>query len=226
LTEFYLMGLRGPKPVDSPSLVLEASIWANILFALRDGVDGWAAEVRWKQQITDLAGGPVAYWSGQTLARRPLKSATFPAGMSNAALRKFQRAEEGWQYVPPISPDATIWNRLKESHAVREVQAAGCDFRKWTSRWRKGYMIVKGKKFSQSLLSANKEHRRMFEVHAGRILAAKKLWAYPLGNRSRSDDKRIEFFCKVLAGLMLEIAPTTAIHRLTGWHWPKQTIKQ
>ncbi len=55
--------------------------------------------------------------------------------------------------------------------------------------------------------------------------AAKHLWFYPRDSvRPSSDHKRIDFFAKTLAGLMLGVAPATAAKKLSQRKLPKLWI--
>ena len=69
--------------------------------------------------------------------------------------------------------------------------------------------------------------RRALRDHGAELYRAKCLWTYPQAtDRAKSDDKRIEFFAKALAGLMLGISPATAMKRLSRWRLPKLWIKE
>jgi len=61
----------------------------------------------------------------------------------------------------------------------------------------------------------------VLDAHADTLLIGKKLPSYAKTNRPSSDDKRIEFLSKVLAGARLGLAPITAAKRLSHWHWPR-----
>ena len=63
---------------------------------------------------------------------------------------------------------------------------------------------------------------RIPEGQEGGLYRATRLWNYPKDKgRPTSDNKRIEFFAKALAGLMLGISPATATKRLSHWKLPQ-----
>jgi hypothetical protein len=63
---------------------------------------------------------------------------------------------------------------------------------------------------------------RVIRTHAHDLLSAKWMPNYPRTERTRSDDKRILFYAKILAGLSLGIAPATAVKRLAHWGYPER----
>jgi len=68
--------------------------------------------------------------------------------------------------------------------------------------------------------SPSAEFADVLELHAEKILIGKRLPNYAKTDRRRSDDKRVVFLSKVLAGARLGLAPITAAKRLSHWHWP------
>jgi hypothetical protein len=82
-----------------------------------------------------------------------------------------------------------------------------------------GYVIEDGKKkrFREQFPT---NYRGTLDAYAKKIWDIKRLWNYP----KKSDDKRIVFFSKTLAGLSFGLAPATAQHRLLGWHFDKKAM--
>jgi hypothetical protein len=58
------------------------------------------------------------------------------------------------------------------------------------------------------------------DLYAEQFLKGKNLPCYAKTDRPRSDDKRVEFLSKVLAGARFGLAPITAAKRLSHWHFP------
>ncbi len=226
------MGLRGPRPMPEEKkrealglLNGEAQVWANLLFELRKGRDGYCGVIRWGPE--EKREGMGTFHRGQILGAEQIPKddlAILPKGMRTRALREYQRKEEGWQYIPPISPQPETWEALKKACTVRQGRRVARDFGRWISRSRNGYVIVQGRKLKLERSKVYRNYWRVLHDHAEEILAAKQLWTYPKSDWA--DDKRIEFFAKSLAGLMLGLAPATAQRRLTGWRWPVKDFEE
>ena len=69
------------------------------------------------------------------------------------------------------------------------------------------------------------EFPRVIRDHATELLRAKKGWNYPKKDRPKSDDKRVMFFAKILAGFMLGLSAGYATKRLAYWEWSKGWIQ-
>lgn len=188
-----------------------AQDWANLLTQLRDGEDGWYGKVIWGPE--EKAEGMGAFRQGQTF-----DAVILPKTASKETLQTVMLEKEGWQYVPPTQPQPQTWDRLKAARTVRQIHSVAYDFKRWIARSPSGYSIVHGRKLKLERSKAYRNHWYVLRDHAEEILAAKQLWTYPKSDWA--DDKRIEFFAKSLAGLMLGLAPATAQRRLTGWRWP------
>lgn len=204
---------RGPKPIDFDLLVSRAELCGVVLHRLRDGSPGllrhlkggvwqtiYLAELRWdevgrpdrvSQRIKD---GQMSY--------RPIRCrvTTLAVPPTKKALRDVLRIAKRckyWDFTPPDFPKPQLWKGLNEARSVH-------DLREVTRRLRR----------------ISPEFASFLSSHAEGILRAKHLPNYPKSNRPRSDDKRIQFFAKVLAGLELGIAPATALKRLARLPFP------
>jgi hypothetical protein len=121
---------------------------------------------------------------------------------SKDALEKLKDLRKhGWVLNPPGPPRAEIWEWLKRARSVVEIRQIA---RELHERYRE----------------ISVPQWRALHSHAGDLLRAKQLHNYPRSNRPRSDDKRIHFLAKVLAGFMVGFAPTTATKRLARLHLP------
>ena len=105
-------------------------------------------------------------------------------------------------------PKPAIWEQVKRADTVSQIRGAVRGM---------GELQVH---FASSTAWAQNP-AGAFRHYAEGILAAKQLPHYPKTNRPRSDDKRVEFLAKTMAGLTLGIAAITAVKRLSHWHWPK-----
>jgi hypothetical protein len=211
------MGKRGPKEVSANRLKFAALGWAWFFRTLRDGEPGsvkktklgsWQtsaplAKLHWdeigrpekaKQRI--LAGqmhySPIRYRDIQIITDivvRPTRK-----GLSTAAA--LVRGRKNWKLQPPVLPRRELWERLKNARSVVDVR-----------------QVARGLRRNHPFFS------NILNTHAEDLLRAKQLPNYPGSNRPRSDEKRIWFFAKVLAGLEGGIAPVTATKRLA--HFPR-----
>jgi hypothetical protein len=183
------MGQPGPKPVDVELLKTYATQWANLLLMLRNGEDG------------------VIRKNPQGAKRSVL--AKIPCMGTEPRLRKeflkLAQTNPGLIISFPIFPRPHLWEQLKEAGSIEEMRHAARGIQRW--------IVAQGLETRMSPAFYN-----LLRVHAADLLAAKHLWIYPRSiERQSSDKKRIEFFSKVLAGLMLGLAPATAAKRLSHW---------
>jgi hypothetical protein len=199
------MGLRGPKPVDLGRLMDEAGHWATLFYALRDGQRPEVVGIETKDRT--IGRGELLL----LLAR----SATSPKAKAarEEMLRKIRNKDWNWVVSSPVMAAPEIWKRLKRARSAKDIQEVSRAIRRWASEYMPGEDWAT--RFPDALAS-----------QADKVLSAKRLPNYPKTNRARSDDKRIEFFSKVLAGLMLGIAPITAIKRLSHWHSQRDYIRK
>lgn len=212
------MGKRGRKPVDLELLKGSATVWASFLYTLRDGQSGLIQKVKWGpvielrpdakgyahqgSRVVFVGKKPLRYRSSQVI----LGAKIIPLECATAKFPKL-KLEKGWTISPPVLPKPEAWKQLKRARSVEEVRQAGESIRKWE------------RKFGP--LVAWRELPKTIHSHANEILGARRLPNYPRTNRPTSDDKRLLFFAKVMAGLTLGIAPATAVKRLGRWRFPK-----
>ena len=190
------MGLRGPKPVDRESLEFRALQFSNLLFTLRDG-QGARIGAAGPHGSIDVS--PVNWNSKQT-----------------QEFIERMRAVTGIPYgvVARIPPNPRAWGQLKRAQTERQVRRAADSIKRWAqtvdrSDWRSDFP-------------------RVINDSAKEVLRAKKSWNYPrdeTGNRPKSDDKRIIFFGKVLAGLAFGLSPAYSTKVLASWPWTKDWIQ-
>ena len=237
---FDEMSMPGRRPIligqqGVNSLKRHAIFWTYLLYALRDGADGYVQELRWGP-MEEFHGEP-AFGQSLAIAKRegqevvvkygsPLGALPLARSMSQQQLKKWQRTQDGWHYVPPILASPQIWERLKDARTVPQIGSVARDLKRWADRTPKSYYVMDGQRHEDARVPILPIHLRVFHAHAKKILAAKKLWTYPRTNRPKSDNKRIDFFGKSLAGLMFGLAPATAQRRLTGWRWPQQAFER
>lgn len=213
------MGLRGPKPVESRILEVEATNWAQFFYTLRDGQPGYLQRVKWGpwQTTSSAMWTPVPsgkgtvmvpsktrYRTSQALGRPiPIPVADgakeLPAGLLKA---------KDWVVSRPVMPKAEVWQQLEKARTLPQVKHAAEKIGEL------GQVFASTTSWAQNPGGALTEY-------AGEVLKAKRLPHYPRTSRQRSEDKRIIFWAKVMAGATLGLAPITAVKRLAHWHFPK-----
>lgn len=213
------MGKRGPKPVDVDLLRQLAYACAITLYRLRDGQPGLLAKVvRPKPLKPILTLTRVVHWS-LFIFLAPEAEVGFPVRSTKGEVivvavvlpemanhvRRLVRNQRGWILTPPIPPRPQVWERLKEAHSVADV-------RQFVDKLHKRFQMI------------NEWQWEALRSGAQDLLSAKRLTNYPDSDRQRSDDKRIQFWSKVLAGSLLGIAPATATKRLS--HLPLPTSQE
>jgi hypothetical protein len=195
------MGLRGPTPVSLKALKGKALMWAQYLFTLRDGQFGLIQRVKWGpwQTIPDYLG------PGKPLRQRSRKillEAMVIHG-NEPGLEELAKAED-WVYYRPVPPRGDLWDRLKNAQSASDVKRAARSIGKWFGRFRLGG------DWAETL-------PKILRANADVVIEAKQMPDYPRSDWASSEDKRVEFFAKVLGGRTLGIAPATAIKRLARW---------
>jgi len=222
----------GPKPVDVKQLQGEAVQWACFLYTLRDGQPGNMQRVgQWKPAPIPPRSSSkwVGFASGEgTIAvpadmvyrrKKPLRPMTaeplgppifIPVSEEARALPggTVKMHDQDWLVFPPTFPKPEIWEQLKKARSLLQIETAAHSIGELESA------------FASSTTWAQNPAGALSHFAEG-ILEAKKLPHYPRKNRPRSDDKRIVFLAKVMAGLTLGLRPITAVKRLSGWQWPK-----
>lgn len=189
------MGLRGPHAIDKERLTFRAAQLANFLFTLRDGQP---ARIRTQ--------GPSGWIeAGMIVTQNPTEARRF--------VERLQRLSgTQWQVIPEVCQNRAAWEMLKRAHTEMDIRRAAKSIAHWARRversdWRTEIPSAIGK-------------------HAKDLLRAKKNWAYPGDlRRPTSDDKRVLFFAKILAGLVSGLSPTYAIKVLASWPWTREWIQ-
>jgi len=203
------MGLRGPKPVDLTILKGTASRWAWILYALRDGEDGAVFHVEWGPWEPLTFGNKEARIRGPRQIRRA--AVLRPGDAWQELVQKLKGetgADDDYVVIDPVVPQPEVWKQLQIAGSPAVVREAASEMRAWMARER-------------PRISGAADFPRVVAAHAQELFEARSLPSYPQSNRPLSEDKRVEFFLKVLAGLELGIAPATAIKLLHGERFPK-----
>jgi len=225
------MSRPGPKPVDVTHLQGEAVQWACFFYTLRDGQPGTMQRVgQWKPAPIPPRSSSkwVGFASGEgtialpaemlyrrnkpvrPLTAQPLGPPIFiPVSEEARALRggTVKMNGEDWLIFPPTFPKPEVWEQLKRARTVRHIEEAVHEIGDWLSG------------FGSSTEWANPAVALSY--FAKGLLDAKRLPHYPRTGRDRSDDKRVVFLAKVMAGLTLGLRPITAVKRLSHWYWPK-----
>lgn len=189
------MGRRGPRAIDKGRLNFRAVQLANFFFTLRDGQP---ARIR-----TQGRGGWIE--AGTIVSQNSTEARKFVGG-----LRRLSGTP--WQVIPEICPDRTGWELLKTAHTEMEIRRAAKNIGHWAR-------FVERSDWRTEIPGA-------IAKYAKDVLRAKTNWAYPRDlHRPTSDDKRVLFFAKILAGLVLDLSPTYAIKVLAYWPWTKEWIQ-
>lgn len=213
------MGKRGPKAVDIGRLSGEAYVWTMFFLTLRDGSPGLITKVEYDVPETRLIPVVEINWHevGRpelTRGRRPvlrrIQFGRIKAQRSEVVsptrekLEKYLefaerfKGDKSWHLTAPVLPLPEMWKRFCRARSVADFQ-----------------------RLARSLRRIGRVDGQPYDLlffHSKDLLKAKRLPNYPKckpGRRPTSDDKRIHFFAKVLAGLKLGIAPATATKRLS-----------
>ena len=214
----YFMGLRGPKPVDLNLLEGEAVQWACFFYTLRDGQPGHMQKVIWDpvQRTGSEPWTPVPSGRGTVMLPPnteyrtskpvgPLVLIRIPKGAERLPQ---QMTAEDWDISRPIIPKPEVWEKLTRAHTVSKIEQAVT-----------GIGELKDAYVSSTPWALNPGGA--ISHFAKEILVAKRLAHYPKTRREKSDDKRVVFLAKVMAGLVHGLAPITAVKRLSHWDLPR-----
>jgi hypothetical protein len=207
-----LVGKRGPQPVSKQYLEVTARNWASQLFALRDGQPGLLTKVVWNPwERREIRG------TGKRVrlrSSRILQAQIIP--VDKAIVRELAAKFKGsdWVLSQPVFPNPSLWDQFKGVRSPAAALKAVRRIRTWANKpnppgahWA----------WPGTLITIVTRQGREF-------LRAKRLPSYPRSNRPHSDDKRIEWFAKVLAGLEAGLAPATAVKRLGRVRFPKDEV--
>jgi hypothetical protein len=226
LDKLTQMGLRGPKPVDVEHLRGEAIQWASFFYLLRDGVPGLIQHLKWSR-VRLQGSAAVATMPASSGKDKPVRSAgmwarrgelleppiLIPVSKASLKLPERMTTEDGWVIYRPIMPKPAVWEQIKRARTVTQIKNVGRGMGKFQS------LFVSSTPWAQNPAGALRRY-------AEGILAAKRLPNYPKTKRPRSDDKRVEFMAKTMAGLTLGLTAITALKRLSHWRWPKDSSER
>jgi hypothetical protein len=217
------MGLRGPKPVNVKSLEAEATQWACFFYTLRDGQPGTMQRVEWgpEQSTGAEKWTPVPSRRGRLMlpsntryrTSKAIGSVIFIPVSEAARMLPPEMVVRDWCIFPPVMPKPKSWEQLKRARTVSQVKLAATGIGELQATFTSST--------SWALNPAGALCR-----YAEEILAAKRIAHYPRTGRQRSEDKRVVFLAKVMAGLTLGLAPITAVKRLSKWHWPRDWVEK
>jgi hypothetical protein len=199
----FHVGRRGPKPVDVGLLQMYANEWSLFLYMLRDGKEAELYKLTTERtQRTDSEGGRHEH----VVVHKRLFVAKFQPASEEARLllKKSPPKPEGGEWVvdPPVLPAPEVWERFKSARSKVEVQKA---------------LTIMQKHVREVDLGVLTHLFTTAQEHAEAVLQAKRLPHYPRSRRQGSDNKRIDFFAKVLAGIALGLSPLTTTKRLSRW---------
>jgi hypothetical protein len=208
------MANRGrPKIVNLAKLQMYAYGWCDLFYRWRDGCPGLLSKQvycgPWKTYRSSVKLQCLKLEDIGRLdhPRRPMRYLTYRYRetkdfavilISSDKAKKFLRnlTFKGWKLDSvPWPPRPAVWQQFKKAKSVSEIQRVGR-----TLGW------------------------KQLGMHAKEILTAKKLSSYPRKNRPSSDNKRIKFFAKVIAGSECGVAPTTAIKLLSHFPLPDGSV--
>jgi len=114
-----------------------------------------------------------------------------------------------WHVSAAIPKNLVAWEKLKRARTQKEMWQAAKSIRNWARCLPRG---EQRQKFPGFILA-----------HANDLLRAKGMSSYPGDqDRGKSDNKRIIFLAKVLAGLMFGLSPSYAIKRLAHWAYDER----
>jgi hypothetical protein len=220
----------GPKPtVEREALQTEASNWACVLFILREGRVALLTAVQWGNETTvdgsaavqlspeikkQIAGTPLENAEMLSTGRKTRTGKTLGAQTYNYEEFEKMRNElpprndpgQPLVWYPPTQAAQDVWMNLKQSKSRRQMKDALGSFERWLnatpaiSGWR-------GRPFPRNL-----------SQYSDGLLDAKSLHNYPKAEkRPSSDDKRVLFFAKVLAGLRFGLSASYSTKKLSRW---------
>ena len=188
------MGLRGPKPADIGTLKVYATEWSFFLYELRGG-------------------GPVEVYKVKRAKRFELKDNRWVDQTKHIFVKKFHPASEEarhwlerppsgeWYVTRPLPEAPEVWKQLKRARSNSDIVQFLAE--------------VEKRKTKEECIPGNLWHTLLHGAreHASELLKARHLPHYPReeGERPSSDNKRVDFWAKVLAGAALGLAPATGL---------------
>lgn len=188
----------GPKPIHAARLKVYAWSAARLLFLLRDGREG-----------------SLLHEDEVFFTIKPVKriAKTWTRSEIEAAWKKLKPPEKGFFAIqPPINPAPELWEKLKAAGSDRALKNVAAKIAAWDRRQGLGYTPA-----PHMAQPPEYDFVRVLRENARTILEAKELPEYPESKRKKSDDKRVWFFAKILAGLMFNRSPLYTLKRLSRW---------
>ncbi len=206
------MGKRGPHPINVNELAGRAGVWASNLYEVRDGRVGLLEQVDWELIMTGhdralrsrrvLQAFFIPIGSRMRELPEPLRSRGWVHGGCAIPKQAVRGGGTWWLLLPDKSPLPKIWEKLKRARTIAEMQKALTKILR--------LLFVSENNWQRK---GNKPLREI----AAELLQSRRLSSYPRApeaKRTQSDNKRVAFFAKVLAGVEMGIAPATTIKRL------------
>jgi len=198
-----MMGRRGPKPVNVGLLRMYAHDWSLFLYKLRDGKEAELYKLTAERtERTDEKGGRHTH----IVVQKRLFVAKFQPVSEEARLllkNSLPKPKGGeWLVDPPVLPAPDVWEQFKRARSKGELEKAFTLMQKHVQEVDLGVMT--------HLFKAARER-------AEDVLRAKRLPHYPCSHRPGSDNRRVDFFAKILAGLAVGLSPLTTTKRLARW---------
>lgn len=194
------MGMRGPKPADIGTLRFYATEWSFFLYELRDGGPVEVYRVKRSKRFDREDDR----WIQQTLYIFVKK---FHPASEEARLWLRKPPSGEWHITRPLPEAPEVWEQLKSARSSDDIA--------------KFLAAVEKRKTKEKCTPGNLWHALLHGAreHASELLKARRLPHYPReeGERPSSDNKRIDFWAKVLSGTALGLAPATATKRLSRW---------
>ena len=222
------MARPGPKPPALEELKQLAAIFTRVFLCLRDGregqifrmkrvpetrlQDGRVIPLRRYRVLGGRDDGNIFDSGGDVIATIvPVKARATgrkEQSMFEASVRKqlstitndpVFEAKRIW-IEQPIFARPDLWEKWKNADSPEEMEQIAAEI----ARWIRPYTQARW--------------RRELRLHAAELFRAKEdLWNYPRSDRPTSENRRVDFFAKAIAGLMLDISPATAMRKMLGW---------
>lgn len=203
----------GPKPADLNELLFYERAWTNVFRGLRDGspeteeeiLGGRGVAIFVKQSSQDRE-KLFVFRSGEKPLKRSTNKALSASQEWRAIVRKeekeFEKLETGQKVARvrhrAIPGEPRLWEALKRAHNAAELRRI-CRRSKHWLKWEWSGEI-EGRHWYQRAPSACP--KALYD-HAQEFCQAKRDERYPASDRPSSDDKRIEYLARVMAGLSL-----------------------
>lgn len=236
------MGKRGPRPRSRKEHLVEVSLfrsyadnWGLFFYLLRDGAPGYIGKTFGEQSqptITVplkqlLESGEVTVEipmnPDQTIrgAVKPSRTSTeiiepnVPSARLSAPQASALNPKAGWSGMEPTNPRPDLWKKLKNAPNFAEHKQTATETAEWWRTTLAFFVLGLSPSFHENVT----DNLHLLASHD--LFSAKRLRLYPHSGRPTSDNKRVEFFAKAMAGLSRGIAPATAIEKKPkGVHFP------